>query len=368
MPGDTRRGAGATRCRAAAPGPTLAASLTTAPLIALAFTIVVALPAITARAQPTPASENQPADPLADLLAGRPDATALGARLPNPSEAMDAYAAVESWLREWKEPENFETPAAAVRVSAYQHGRPVGDASEVVRSGAVDAPFALALATGRAKVAIRRELLPRGGVLGAELMPELTADLTLSVELAGPFTPLSRTELLNPDTAVRPGLTGVAVRAGELWAVEFPSQLMASGTAPAVRLAAMAAMLLEDPAARRRTARRSPVRAGRGLLPLRRRARRQRGAGRRPGLPHPRQPDRRAQRRDLRLARPLRRGPDRPRRGDPHRERRPARADGHDPRRARRRRPGGRPAHAAVARRPRARASGRGAAAAGADP
>ena len=248
LPGDTGRGAGATRCRAAAPGPTLAASLTTAPLIALALTIAVVLPAITARAQPTPASENQPADPLADLLAGRRDATGSGARLPNPSEAMDAYAAVESWLREWKEPENFEIPAAAVRVSAYQHGRMVAEASEVVRSGAVDAPFALALATGRAKVAIRRELLPRGGVLGAELMPELTADLTLSVELAGPFTPLSRTELLNPDTAVRPGLTGVAVRAGELWAVEFPSQLMASGTAPAVRLAAMAAMLLEDPA------------------------------------------------------------------------------------------------------------------------
>ncbi|MFG0241713.1 MAG: hypothetical protein ACF8R9_02885 [Phycisphaerales bacterium JB054] len=199
-------------------------------------------------AQQTPPSENQPADPLAELLAGRGGAKASGARLPSPTEAMDAYAAVESWIREWKEPENVETPAAAVRVSVFQHGRPVGEASEVVRAAGVDAPSALGLATARAKTSIRRELLPRGGVLGAEMMPELTADLTLSVELAGPFTPLSRNELLDPEIAVRPGLTGVAVRVGELWAVEFPSQLMASGTAPAVRLAAMAATLLGDPA------------------------------------------------------------------------------------------------------------------------
>ena len=210
--------------------------------------LAVAVFAVPVGAQQTPPSENQPADPLAELLAGRGAAKASGARLPSPTEAMDAYAAVESWLREWKEPENFETPAAAARVSVFQHGRPVGEASEVIRAAPVNAPSALGLATERAKISIRRELLPRGGVLGAEMMPELTADLTLSVELAGPFTPLSRNELLDPDIAVRPGLTGLAVRVGEFWAVEFPSQLMASGTAPAVRLAAMAAALLEDPA------------------------------------------------------------------------------------------------------------------------
>lgn len=210
--------------------------------------LALAALAVPARAQDASTSENQPADPLAEMLSGRGTAKASGVRLPSPTESMDAYAAVESWLRQWDQPDAFETPAAAVRVSVYQNGRPVGEASEVVHSAAVEASAALGLATSRAMVSIRRELLPRGGVLGAEMMPELTADLTISVELAGPFTLLSRQELLNPDAAVRPGLTGLAVRVGEWWAVEFPSELMASGTAPAVRLAAMAATLFQDPA------------------------------------------------------------------------------------------------------------------------
>src|SRR5690606_29155804 len=59
----------------------------------------------------------QPSDnPLGDLLKPRE----AEARLPSADEAMEAYRAVEGWVREWSDPGPAPCPASAVRVGLYQ--------------------------------------------------------------------------------------------------------------------------------------------------------------------------------------------------------------------------------------------------------
>ncbi len=239
---DTGCGAGATRCPHAAPARARLAGLVVAVVV---VAVVVGAVGTSAAAQNTTTSENHAddrrPDPLAEVLAARQPRT----HLPTPAEAMDAYAAAASWLRGWDDPAGFATPAAAVRVSIYERGRLVGESSALAEHAGPDGP--LAVATAGAMARARRVVLPRGGAIGDELMAELAADLTLSVELAGPFTPLSVVELLNPAAEIQPGLTGIAARTQAEWAFVFPSELAASGTAPGVKLAAMAASLLGEP-------------------------------------------------------------------------------------------------------------------------
>ncbi len=231
---DTGRGVGATRCPTAARCSGWVAGL-----------VVVLALGTGAAAQDRSTSENpakeQQVDPLAEVLAARESRP----HLPTPTEAMDAYAAARDWLDTWAEPTAFATPASGVRVSIYQQGRLVGEATALVEHAGSDGPLAVAAAGAMEQT--RRAVLPRGGALGDELLAQLAADLTLSVELAGPCTPLGAAELLNPAAAVQPGLTGIAARARGAWAFVFPTELAASGTAPGVKLAAMAASLLGDP-------------------------------------------------------------------------------------------------------------------------
>lgn len=196
------------------------------------------------RAQPADPSALQPGvrseNPLGDLLGGR-----LETRLPSPGEAMRDFAALNGWVRAWAEPGEWQTPAAAARVALYQDGRLVGSAARLAES--TGAGGVLGSAAIDAMAGAERVLLPRPDALAPEQMRTLAGDLTVSLELAGPLTPLGEAELADPDAAVRPGLDGLAVRARGEWSVAFPSEILAAGNSASVRLPAMAARLLGDP-------------------------------------------------------------------------------------------------------------------------
>lgn len=187
----------------------------------------------------------QPADnPLGDLL--KPGSQAGEARAPTAEESMAAYLAVEGWVRAWGDPAPTACPAAGVRVGLYLRGGLVGwgasRGAEAVERGA------LATAAGEAMAMASRTQVPRADALAGEQLRALGSDLVVSVELAGPPTPLGEKELANPDSVVRPGLDGLAARLREEWVVAYPSELLAGGAAAGVRLPAMAARLLGDPA------------------------------------------------------------------------------------------------------------------------
>lgn len=192
-------------------------------------------------------SENPGDDPLARLLEGDTSTTRAGGRLPDPAEAMDAYAAARSCIDSWTAGPNIPTPATAARVALYQRGREIASSSARAETTGETGPLSEAVRDLMDRAG--RELAPRGGALADRLLAELAPELVLSLELAGPMTPLSRTELISLDSTISPGLTGLAVRWKDDWSLVFPPELTAGGGSPSVRLAAMAAELLDDPAA-----------------------------------------------------------------------------------------------------------------------
>jgi hypothetical protein len=208
----------------------------------IAGTMLAWVPASTAAAtfQPRANATTQPDNPLADLLR-QPAAH----RVPSPDEAMDSFVTIEGWVREWAEPAPSATTASAARVALFERGRLVGAASRLAEL-AGDAGVLSAAATD-AMATAQRSLAPRPDALVTEQMRVLAAELTISVELAGPLTPLSEGDLANPDATLRPGLGGLAARVGDEWAVVFPSELVATGTPAGIRLPAMAAGLIGDP-------------------------------------------------------------------------------------------------------------------------
>ena len=230
----------------------------------VALAVLLAVPIVaTAQPDPTPAQPipGQSDNPLADLLGARQPV-----RLPTPDEAMAACNTLEAWIRAWADPLQGrqadlpapdrvgpEAPTAAgVRVSLYQAGRLVGWGAALaetpVEPRAADRADPLAVAAADAMAQAARALVPRADALAPEQLRLLAADLTISLELAGPLTPLSETELANPDAALRPGLDGMAVRVNREWLVAYPSEILAAATPAGVRLPAMAAKLLRDPA------------------------------------------------------------------------------------------------------------------------
>lgn len=187
------------------------------------------------------ASQGQPVAPAA-----RPQPAVAQAEgsIP-PEQAMDAYAGVEGWVRAWEvsgAPRADPAGLAACRVALFESGRLVGSGS--ARGGG----DALARSTGAALAEAEQKLLPaRRDALWREQALAMAARLTVSVELAGPLTPLATAELDDPDGSLNPGVDGLAVRIGDQWSLEFPMQLLASEVTPSVEYPAMAARLLGDP-------------------------------------------------------------------------------------------------------------------------
>ncbi len=161
---------------------------------------------------------------------------------------MEAYTTLEGWVHTWAPPgRGLSSPRvrAATRISIYQQGRLVGAATRLAETTTED--DLLATTASEAMHTAARTLLPRPDAFATEQLRLLAPDLTISLELAGPLTPLSKADLADLNAAIRPGLDGVAVRVGEEWAVAFPSELVAAGVLTAIKLPAMAARLLGDP-------------------------------------------------------------------------------------------------------------------------
>jgi hypothetical protein len=203
----------------------------------LALAAAPALGAVQERDEGRTTSEN----PLAEILR----APGTEHALPTPDQAMDAYAALEAALEAWQPPGRVDTPAAAVRVVLHPRagGAMAGEAIALSETAGPDGP--LAQAAAEAMELARRAIAPRAGALSPTLLA--AEHLTLELELAGPLTPLSRAELLDPDASLRPGLDGLAARVDDRWRLVFPAQMTASTTTIATRLGGMASGLLGDP-------------------------------------------------------------------------------------------------------------------------
>jgi hypothetical protein len=193
----------------------------------------------------TPAClRGQPSDnQLGDLLKPKAGAPAA-AGMPTADQAMGAYQTVERWVRAWAEPQAAECSASGVRVGIYQRGLLIGWGA--ARAEAAGERGALGEAAAGAMAMAAGALVPKADALAAEQLRAVAGDLMVSLELAGPMTPLAEMELGNPDGVIRPGLDGLAVRVGGEWAVAYPSEILAGGAAAGVRLPAMAARLLGD--------------------------------------------------------------------------------------------------------------------------
>lgn len=198
-----------------------------------------ALP-LPAAAPQGPQSDN----PLQALLESEREARAL-----TPAEAMAAYMKVADWVKAWDVPVELvpgSVEPAAARVVLFRSGAPVGEGSALREGSGRGVVWRAASA---AMAGAEREMVPRRDALWREQMHSAAAGLTLSVELAGPMTPLGEAELADPDSALRPGLDGLAIRHADAWEVVFPAELAALGVTPTIELAARAAKLLGDPAA-----------------------------------------------------------------------------------------------------------------------
>jgi hypothetical protein len=158
-------------------------------------------------------------------------ATADPSQPPGPAEAMAAYKLVDGWVRSASVP---EPPDAAsiprvmgAAVVLRQDGEIVGRGVDMTTDG---------LALWRASRAAWAEASGRLGVQRDALMEtslrQAAAGLTISVELSGTPVPMLGAGYPDMTAELDPGLTGLAVRAGDRTRAVFPAAMLASGTMP----------------------------------------------------------------------------------------------------------------------------------------
>lgn len=169
---------------------------------------------------------------------GAPDAAgqvdAADRMLADPADVVSAYGRVRDWIRAFAVPQP-DDPAAHVAIAGAdgvcvvlrRGGRVVGIGTD---SGGDD--LMARRAAGRA---LSRVLGDRAVAnLPVDMRPEFGAGLTVEVEVAGRFVPILGRTFAQVVDRLEPGLDGVAMRRGDVWAVIFPSQSRATNTAGAI--------------------------------------------------------------------------------------------------------------------------------------
>jgi len=186
---------------------------------------------------------------VAALVLGATPARAqpeAAARTVTPASGMDAFRAVDGWVRQLevvsdaaKNPALPRVRAASVslRLAGVLLSRGQGFADDA------DTTSALSLAAASAISAAKSRLTETNAGSGAEVAPRLT----ISLELADALVPLNIATYAAADTSVRVGVEGVAARKGDQIAALFPEEMMLNADAPSDALARLAARLADDP-------------------------------------------------------------------------------------------------------------------------
>lgn len=149
---------------------------------------------------------------------------------PSPADAMGAYQVLDKWIREWNVPEVSEvaTVPAAAAVTLRLDGKVMGrGVSAEADGGSLRRAAAAAWTEASARLPGERDALREAA------LRETARDITISLELAGSFVPLTGDDLETAAAGVNPGIHGVAVRAGERVAVMFPGRMLAGDTTTA---------------------------------------------------------------------------------------------------------------------------------------
>lgn len=159
--------------------------------------------------------------------------------LPSPADALDAFNAVQAFVREWRAPE-----PAALRDPPGTHGacvtlRLAGKAlgSAGVMSSAGDS---VALATRAALQEAAARAPVERDALREERIADLASAVTIDLQLAGRPTPLLGETFDEAAAQLSPGLEGVAARAPDGFVPVFPGEQLAANISPAQAIRAAA--------------------------------------------------------------------------------------------------------------------------------
>ncbi len=153
-----------------------------------------------------------------------------------PDAAMRAFGVVEAWVRAGRTGAADVPGVHGAAVTIRVDGRVVGRGSALAES-AGEVPAILAAAD--AAIAEAAAAMPRGNdaLVQATVEGEFWSRARLSVEFAGPLVPLAVATYDDADAEVRPGIEGVAARAGSRVETVFPEAMLSRGIGPGDALA-----------------------------------------------------------------------------------------------------------------------------------
>ena len=194
---------------------------------------------------------------------------------------MAAFRAVEAWVRAWKVPTLTDAPALAPTTGACVtlrlNGEVIGRGEAVSSALAAHAADQTDLVRRAAAEAIE-QATPRLSVpndaMREQATRELAKGITISLELAGPFTLTEPETWGDVDGTWKPGLDGVAVQSGRAAdvsqvvlppVVAFPSTMLAANMIPSRAMSSVVARVIGEGGAAAALDEPKKLRSGRGL-------------------------------------------------------------------------------------------------------
>lgn len=210
---------------------------------------------------PRPASAQAQQPPSLDLPRFGPKKTEPAAERtnepPSPEATLAAFSVVEGWVRSWTVPPASEVKGPLPRTTAAcltlrLDGRLLARAEAIApQTSGPDAGSAdlVRLAAERAIKAATPRLNVPNDALREQAILEAAKRVTISLELAGPFSAIEPATWGDVDAELAPGLDGVSVRvagANADGAIVFPSTMLAAGMIPSAGMKACVSELVGE--------------------------------------------------------------------------------------------------------------------------
>lgn len=148
-----------------------------------------------------------------------------------PEQAAAAFRSLDEWVRAWEIPEDAPVElgedASGVAVTFRFGGKVIGRGA-VMRGDAA----ALSEAARRAWIEANQRLPVERDAMRQRRLREASRAVRISLEIAGPLTPLFGDSVQQAGRDVSPGREGVAARAGDSMAAIFPDFALTAGMLP----------------------------------------------------------------------------------------------------------------------------------------
>ena len=180
-------------------------------------------------------------------------------RVPTPEEGVRAFNAAQAWMLAGSVPERASIEGGPISVGGVSvtiryAGRVVGRGMSFER--------ACDLAIGEAMREALKDAEDRVPLaVDDEMRFEQLRSATLTLELAGPMTPIAPDALADIGLTLSPGIDGVSARLGQRTEAIFPEQMLLAGMDARVALGSLAGAISGSPA----DAMRDPARTRRDL-------------------------------------------------------------------------------------------------------